>query len=92
MRSQVAARDVCVCARVIVCAYVSTLFTPQFALICKLSETIFKRLYAAHSNVQQRRQAPLVNSAVTACCQLTAHCLLHTGKEAYKVQAKIYLK
>lgn len=38
---------VCVC----VCVHVyQHLFTPQFVLICKLSETIFKRLYAAHSN------------------------------------------
>lgn len=38
---------VCVC----VCVHVyQHLFTPQFVLICKLSETIFKRLYAAHRN------------------------------------------
>lgn len=43
----------CMCMCVCMCACVHVyqhLFTPQFVLICKLSETIFKRLYAAHSN------------------------------------------
>lgn len=43
---------VCVC---VVHVY-QHLFTPQFVLICKLSETIFKRLYAAHSNSSAMKQ------------------------------------
>lgn len=41
--------------------YLLLTFTVQFALICKWSETIFKRLYAAHSNT-----AAAVTEAATA--------------------------
>lgn len=50
-----------------VCVFILLTFTVQFALICKWSETIFKRLYAALRNTA----AAAITEAATAFVKAT---------------------